>query len=260
MEFDNAKSLSKDDILELWRGSGYIHFNGYLARDNYPFFSLARNTMEHNGKIYGIGSLVAKLRSVMIPYVEYRRKNIAKLGRGKIDYFRGEELTLFSTHSYIRETFISVTMDNDQSKSFNADSSCGCLFKVSINEAVYCVETGIEKELLLEPGCYWKFKGIVNEIYIIEICPHEEGVLMLNEMISQTRIEKARLQTSVLEKQSSDSLDEIEGNIELFNVADDDEYSIDDFKDDLTVLQISFNSYNIVSLFDFYKSTVKKDS
>lgn len=145
---ENTSSLSKNDILNLWKGSGYINFNGFLAGDNYPFLSI--KTMEYEEKIYNVESLVLKLISIMIPYGEYKRKNILKLGSEKIDYFRGEEISLFPTESYIRETFISVTSDIEDSLSFNGGSRSGCLFKISINDFVNCVETGVEKELLLE--------------------------------------------------------------------------------------------------------------
>lgn len=79
---------------------------------------------------------------------------------------------------------------------------------------------------------------------------------MLNEIISSVKESSG----TILESTFSNSLDEILDNIELFNVGDKNEYSIDDFKDDLLMLQISFNLHNIVSLFDSYKENNKKDS
>lgn len=262
---ESTRSLTKKDVLELWSGSGYVHFNGFLARDKYPFFSLITNTIKHNGKKYYIGSLVSKLQSFMTSYSEYRMINITRFGRGKIFYYRGEELSLLSTQSYIRETFISVTRDYEQAVSFNGDSKCGCMFQISINDDVNCIETGIEKELLLEPGCYWKFKGIKDGLHIVEICTHEEGIFSLGEMLSEMKIENHQILhnneiISKKEEQSINVYEQIDFNIDLFNIADLDEYSMEDFISDLKAFEMKFIEGNVESLFLYYKSLVKKDS
>lgn len=256
MNVGNIEDLLKDDILTIWRGTGYIAINSLLAGHKYPLISTSNMHIEYNDKQYNTREIINKLRSVMIPYYQYRRNNIEKLGREEIKYYRGEEDTILSTYSYIRDTFISVSSNLEDGLSFNGESKRGCKFEISIDPNVLCIETGVENELLLDFGLYWHFLSIRNSLYIISIEIPSEGQKTMDDILHElTTISESKIETSSSRKTKA-TLDSILENIDYFNIASSEEYSINDFKDDLIALDFDFKESEISDLYSIYLSSV----
>lgn len=168
--------ITEEKAMDLWISGAYTKINGQLAGIKYPFSYLRNDIIVSNGVEYKTRSVINKIISCMIPYSEHKEN----LGVDSIRYYRGEEISKFPTMSFIRETFTSLTSDKEQGISFKGDS--GCLFCVNIDDDVYCIETGIEKELLIEPNCYWKFRKFENGMYFVDILSFTEGVPFYNDL------------------------------------------------------------------------------
>lgn len=116
-----------------------------------------------------------------------------------------------------------------------------------------CLNTGIENELLLEQNCFWDVKyktteiidSIEYEIILVNISKYNPnykyyGDILIDNMKKEDDIELL--------------YEEINDNIELFNINEDENYTIDNFYDELILFDFKFDKNNLNFLFDYFKS------
>jgi hypothetical protein len=131
------------EAIELWRGSGYRRINGYLIQ-------------KHTGS-----RLQAYKYTGALAPEEYDVEEVVdalKNGMSRVDtnilYYRGDSKTK-QTNCKV-ETFISISVNEEDADSFKND---GLVYEITLHEGVKGLNTGVEGEIVLEDGCFWRYHG-----------------------------------------------------------------------------------------------------
>lgn len=150
--------LDIDKAIDIWRtDKGYRVINSYLidssSRNDYIYHQDNNKAIKHEGNIYNT-----------IDVINIIRENMKGSDAPKIYYRGGSEK---SKGSFVKESFISVSTDEEQAQQF-MDGDC-CLYKITVEPSVKRYKTGIEDEILLENGLYWKYIGKEGKYHLINI-------------------------------------------------------------------------------------------
>jgi len=151
--------MNIDDTLSLWRSSYYEHINAYLI-----------NKKETDVRIENI----IKILCDNMVYYKYIKHSFPTI------FYRGDNLDTVKYKSYNKKTFISITFDKETAESFT-DS---VLYKITIDDNVKCIKTGIEYELLLEPNCCWHYISHNNILINVHITPFNNNYLITSKLLS----------------------------------------------------------------------------
>lgn len=152
-------SLSLEISKKIWSGeSGYKRINNFFCKkkgDNKSTYPLGtfikeddKNKMDYyddsgNKTVYDVENVIKMLKSGM------------ETSKTIQTYYRGEGVK--SKNKYKKEGFISLSQEICDAISF-MENKC-CLFEVSLDADVKRLNTGVEKEILIEEGCYWEYTG-----------------------------------------------------------------------------------------------------
>jgi hypothetical protein len=138
-----------DKYKQIWSSeSGYRRINNFFSpKGTYQqglFIKGDKNIIEYDGIDYDVKDVIAGLKQGMKP------------SKTNETYYRGDNLN--SKQSFQKEGFTSVSQDIDDAIAFMENKQC-CLFEVTIDADVLRLETGVEKEILIENGCFWEYTG-----------------------------------------------------------------------------------------------------
>lgn len=250
-----SRKLTKEKALQIWASDNYIYINKNLAGHNYKKTDMFIDYIEWNKNMYKISEIIKMLINSMLPFNYFRYENC---------FYRGEVYSLLTESSYNRETFTSVCSDYQQALMF---SESNVMFKITIDPEVFCIPTGIENELLIEPNVHWKYLGREGCFYLVHILPFNPNIKNYGNLIDEieeTYIKENdqeifKLQTNLQNNSFNDVgniYDFILNNIEFFNVDEKRCYNFDDFKADIRDLNIKTGLANLELLFEFYKSKI----
>jgi hypothetical protein len=159
-------TLTLEQSKEIWSGEGYTRINNYFCKNN--TYSLGNNIRGIKNKI--------EYKNIQfdVSYVITVLKEGMKKTNENETYYRGDNEK--SKQSFKKEGFISVSQNVNEAITF-MDNGC-CLFEVTVDNDVLRLNTGVEKEILIEDGCYWEYTGIskkkkfddeVFEVFIVKI-------------------------------------------------------------------------------------------
>lgn len=139
------RQLNIDTALEIWNSDvGYRTINSWLANSQeYRYAQTTSDTLTYGDNEYSVQNIIDTIVSSMKP------------GARDITYYRGGSRR--TQQSQIKNNFISVTKDRETAEAF-VDGDC-CLYTIVVNANVKRINTGIENEVLLEPGLLWIYKG-----------------------------------------------------------------------------------------------------
>jgi len=146
--------------------AGYRSINGYLSESTNYKYSPSSNIVEYNGIEYKIEDVVRVLKENMEPD-KYDNNT----------YYRGG--TPNSQRTFKKETFISITPDQEQAASF-VDGEC-CLYTITVDPDVKRLHTGVEGEVLIENGAIWEYIGDNNVVIHSPSNPHYLNVEYYNK-------------------------------------------------------------------------------
>jgi hypothetical protein len=197
-------SLDIETALHIWTfDNGYRTINSFLidskSRNDYIYHVENNKTIEYNGHIYNTADIVNVIKNNMFP-------------SDKVEtYYRGGDNQ--KLNSSLKKSFISVTKDEEQAKTF-MDDEC-CLYKITVDANVKRCNTGVENEVLLENNLYWNYLTKEKEYYLIHI--------------SKTPIEM--METT--ENNNNNSNEEL-NNEELRNLFDNYKEEANELEDDVT--------------------------
>ena len=138
-----------DKYKQIWSSeSGYRRINNFFSpKGTYQqglFIKGDKNIIEYDGIDYDVKDVIAGLKKGMKP------------SKTNETYYRGDNIN--SKQSFQKEGFTSVSQDIDDAIAFMENKQC-CLFEVTIDADVLRLETGVEKEILIENGCFWEYTG-----------------------------------------------------------------------------------------------------
>lgn len=151
-------SLNIQTALHIWTfDKGYRTINSFLIGSkspaDYKYHQENNDRIEYNHNTYNTKDVIDLIKSNMVP------SDKAEI------YFRGDTQQL--QYSSFKKSFISVTKDEEQAKSF-IDDGC-CLYKVIVDDSVKRCNTGVENEVLLENNLYWNYLGPEDYYYLVRI-------------------------------------------------------------------------------------------
>lgn len=163
-------SLDIETALHIWTfDNGYRTINSFLidskSRNDYKYHIENNKTIEYNGNIYNTSDVVNVIKNNMFPSDTIET------------YYRGDNQKLLV--STLKKSFISVTKDEEQAKSF-IDDEC-CLYKITVDANIKRCNTGVENEILLENNLYWNYLGKDKEYYLIHISKTPNKMIETNE-------------------------------------------------------------------------------
>ena len=140
--------MNLDKAVAIWRGSQYRAINGKLLQEKVGK-DIARRYLGTTAMPSNIDEIIQTLRSGMEPILDYG------------PYYRGCS-TLFQKNCHL-ETFVSISVSKEDADSFKDD---GVVYTVTLAQGVKGIKTGVEKETILEDGCFWEWKqGNMVTIY-----------------------------------------------------------------------------------------------
>lgn len=136
---ENGEKPSKTDALWIWQSDeGYKKIQYFLN----PWYPLPRYLLTtadictYDNKIYNTADVARAIKDAMKP------------GTREETYYRGGSRDFIRRIIRTYPNFISVSSDREQAESF-IDGEC-CIYELIIDPAVKRVETGVEKEFLLQ--------------------------------------------------------------------------------------------------------------
>jgi hypothetical protein len=251
-----TQTLSNEKAIEIWSSEYYVLINKYLAGDDYCLTRNQKTTLEYDGVVYSIPYIISVLISNCVRFGTYFLKNNSYLTKQK-EFYRGESKSLIPDYSYNRKTFTSVTYDFEKSLSFAEDNF---IFKVTIDNEIGIFITGIESEIVIEPNVYWEFIGMSNEIFDgveykifnIHVSEYKKNSPSYGDLIENLKNkENIQITEDLIEKPEFKIT---EDNFEDFNLLEDENFSINDFEDELNVYNIDYDKTKINELFEQYLS------
>lgn len=155
------ESRSLEDALTYWRSDmGYVQINDLLSRRIHTVSRYRKSIYvddSHNAAVH-----VKTIINAMKP----------GSGREPEILFRGGTV-VSSVMNHKREGLVSLTEDYEQALAF-MDGEC-CVYEVQLHPDVLRIKTGIERETLIEPYCYWVNLGRGKESHVknVMILPPE---------------------------------------------------------------------------------------
>jgi hypothetical protein len=262
--------MNTEIALDIWNSEDYKYINSFLA-DYYQYTK--KNTIQYNGSSMKISTIIDQLLSAMKPMKSIKSSLVSFYGF----FYRGDNNSLLSKKSYIKETFISVSTDKDQALTYSSKNCC--LYQITIDDHVSCLKTGIENEILIEPQSYWKYISTIkqNDIDIMNIIilPSDKApanTFTYSQLVFDNIIQ---LQNSIISEPSSThhplpqlqpqnhkmliTVDNLSEFIDEFNIDEQESYSYDDFLYDIKHLpDIEYDIHDINNLWNRYTQIVSK--
>lgn len=198
-------SLNAETALHIWSfDNGYRTINSFLigstSSADYKYHQENNDTVEYNDKRYNTQDVIDVIKSNMVP------------SNKEITYFRGDNQRL--QHSSLQKSFISVTKDEEQAKTF-MDDGC-CLYKIIVEPSVKRCNSGVENEVLLENDLYWNYLGPQNEYYLVRISKQPIDTKMteqINEQINEKKEEFTKSELHDLFNNYKEEATELEDEI-----------------------------------------------
>ena len=174
--------LSLEIAKQIWSyEDGYKRINNYFCKKDktekkstyLQYIKGDDNKVDYNDKngnkiVYDVENVIKVLKSGM------------KTSRSTKKYYRGEGVK--SKNNYKKEGFISLSEEMGHAIPF-MENGC-CLFEVEIDDDVKILNTGVEKEILVEDGCYWEYTGKSKK----KVSEYEEYNVLLVKIHSPSNI------------------------------------------------------------------------
>jgi hypothetical protein len=172
--------INLNTAITIWRTDyGYRTINSFLigsmSNKDYIYHQTQNKTINYLDKTYNTLDIINIIKQNMK----------ASIVQTPEIYYRGGSSR--SKKSFVKESFISVSSDEEQAHHF-VDGDC-CLFKIIVDPSVKRYNTGIEYETLLENGLFWNYIGEKGKYHLIEITPYQPQLSSL----STPKIEKDNL-------------------------------------------------------------------
>lgn len=177
-------TLDIDTAIRIWiTDEGYRKINSYLSgsksRRDYIYHQTDNENINFENNDYKTIDIINTI------------KNNMKESNKVETYYRGGSEN--SKKSYIKKSFISVTTDEEQAKSFVDEC---CLYKITVEPSVKRYNTGVENEVLLENNLYWDYIGKENNYYLVNISnetnviQHETNVIQKEKNMNEDLTEE----------------------------------------------------------------------
>lgn len=249
--------LTDEIAKDLWRGETYRIINRYLAGETYDDYHVKETTLDYVDHYFRIIDVIKRLNLMMVPFGTFKKRT----GITQNKFYRGDKRSILSEMTYNKETFISVTYDFETAVAFCED---GVIFHVTIDDNVNVTKTGIESELLIEPNSCCNFIGSTSidtndgpiRAINIHITNYSDSFPNYSDLMKTLVSDVEMIENEISDhfKDLSILSTQIKDSLEFFNVSEDENYSIDNFAEELILFRIDYNHKDLESLFGFYLS------
>jgi|LauGreDrversion4_2_1035121.scaffolds.fasta_scaffold392142_2 hypothetical protein len=230
-------TLTYEIAINIWSGETYEYIQEYLKTKNHK-------TILYDGNEYSTPQIVSMLQQQMVPMKKIRKDNYV--------FYRGDRNSFLTEASYNKRTFISVSTDKERAQSYMNESNI--LYTIEVDDNVYCLRTGIEKEYLIDVNSCWIYKGNRNVL----ITERDDNYPFYDELIHEAlqEIQEASdlpvhapivsnndiqpkvidIQPKVIDVQPFMNEENISDYVDEFNLSGKDDYNYDDFVEELRQL------------------------
>lgn len=135
--------------LAIWRSENFIYINAYICKVYNKYAYLTRSHITWEGISYSIPDIIYTIKAHMKPMVSIRLNN--GISKDTV-FYRGDNNILCSTESYIKESFMTVSLTDTTAKTYQ------CVYSIQIDDNVNAIKIH-GNEYLIDTYCKWFYSG-----------------------------------------------------------------------------------------------------